>query len=185
MKLVKWEFMSLCVPMMEDDAGELYCTSKAIISSLGMTEDQIRRTVSDHKEEFSSLSVRNTHANDFLRRNKAEFNVQRVRDDMRMWSEDDMLTFAFHSKSSKSLEFRKQLRVFIKQHATKNYVTKAHYNQMEQRHAEELASVHQKLDNVMTYVIQTLPINEKSASLAGTVLRGRRDAKVMEETLMN
>lgn len=92
---------------MMDIEGELYCTSKAICGALGVHEETLRSIYNRHTKEFALLSVSNCNAKEFLQQNRVEFGVKRVRGDMRLWSEDDMLTFAFHSKSDVSLEFRK------------------------------------------------------------------------------
>ena len=42
MKLVMWSFKNLSMPMVEDDSGELYCTSKAVCKSLDIKEDALR-----------------------------------------------------------------------------------------------------------------------------------------------
>lgn len=166
MKLVRWEFMGLHMPMMEDGAGELYCTSKAICEALGVDETMLRSTVCRYPKEFSSLSVTNCNAKDFLRQNRTEFGIVRVRNDIRLWSEDDMFSFAFHSKSENSMEYRKRLRQFLKQHATRNYVSR-----------EEFNTIKGELRELKEILAQYTPAANHAASCAGKALRAQRDTK--------
>jgi len=166
MKLVHWEFQGLHVPMVEDDNRELYCTSKAICGALGMKEGHLWKITSLHSKELSELSLTNSKAKDFLQENRIAFGITRMRKDMRIWSEDDMLTFAFHSGSDKSMEFRKNLRQFIKRHAARNYVTQEQYQELDD-----------KLGLVLDVVKRYYPAANKTASLAGSMLRAQRETK--------
>lgn len=57
MKLVRWEFNSLQLPMIEDDEQELYCTSAALCKALGITAGQLRDVYQRHRTELFPLSV--------------------------------------------------------------------------------------------------------------------------------
>lgn len=129
MKLVRWEFLGLHMPMMEDDNGELYCTSKAICDALGIDKHTMEMIVSRNKDEFGSLRLTNCGSKDGGLRVTDCYSKDLSVSDCNA-SEDDMLTFAFHSKSPQSLEFRKQLRRFIKQNATQGYVTQAQFDEL-------------------------------------------------------
>lgn len=166
MKLVRWEFMGLHMPMMEDENGELFCTSKAIYDALGISKDDLDHIVSRHSEEFGSLRLTDCQSKEFFQKNKAEFGIQRVRSNMRLWSEDDMLTFAFHSKSTLSLEFRTKLRKFIKQNAKRGYVSQDAFEQLKGQ-----------LSELQQLVLQYLPAANEAASHAGRSLRAHRETK--------
>lgn len=190
MKLVRWQFLGLHMPMMEDENGELYCTSKAICDALGISYDDLKHITMRHPEEFGNLRVTDCHSKDgglslsnlqpknkelrvgnpnakeFFTAHKTEFGIKRVRSDMRLWSEDDMLTFAFHSKSPQSLEFRKQLRRFIKQNATRGYVTQAQFDELK-------GQMHSLMELVALYV----PAANEAASSAGRALQAQKGTK--------
>lgn len=208
MKLVRWEFLGLHMPMMEDEDGELYCTSKAICNALGLSKDALDHIVTRNAEEFGSLrltncqskddgpslpnlqakdgnlsvtncyskdlSVSNPNAKEFFTAHKTEFGIKRVRSDMRLWSEDDMLTFAFHSKSPQSLEFRKQLRKFIKQNATRGYVTQAQFDELKGQ-----------MHSIMELVAMYVPAANEAASSAGKALRAQRSTKPLRLVTLN
>ena len=57
MKLVKWEFQGLHVPMMEDCEGNLYCTGHQICAALGLAPNSLRMMRLRTPDEFSELRV--------------------------------------------------------------------------------------------------------------------------------
>ena len=166
MKLVKWQFQGLVMPMIQDESGELYCTSKAICEALGVCEETLRTVYNRHREEFSSLSVSNCNAKDFLKENSEEFGVKRVRADMRLWTEDDMLGFGFFLKSDEAREYRRQLRQFIKANAMVNTVSREEHEQLKGR-----------LEYIENLLRDSMPAVHSTASMAGRMLRTQRDNK--------
>jgi prophage antirepressor-like protein len=174
MKLIRWEFLGLCMPMMEDESGELYCTSKAICEALGINEHALRMIINRNKKEFGSLRVTDRYAKEFFQANKTEFGIERVRSDIRLWSEDDMLTFAFHSKSDDSLEFRQKLRKFIKLNAKRNCVT-----------VEQFEQLKGQFDALCELVKNYIPAANDAASFAGRALRAQRETKPLREVTVH
>ena len=130
MQLTRWDFNNLRVPMMMDTSGKLWCTSKQLCEALGIKPEAIRKLAHDHKDELEFLSVTESHAKDFLKENKSEFGIKRVKQDMSLWSEDDMITIAVLSKSSVAKQFRKDLVKLIKEQARKSYVTRDEFNEI-------------------------------------------------------
>lgn len=128
MKLVRWSYNNLHMPMMSDDNGDLWCTSKQLCGALGITENSLRLLKNGHKEEFDDNCVSKTNAISFLKENKTEFGVKYVRGDMTLWSEDDMITVAILARSPIARAFRKELKTFIKQNAIKNTVSRAEHD---------------------------------------------------------
>lgn len=170
-KYVAWEVLpGLSLPMMEDGEGELFCTNKCIEDGLGIGSDSVRKIYERNKAEFSGVSVTNRHAKEFLKAHKNEFGVKRVRLDMRLWNEDDMLTFAFKANTEKGFEFRKKLRQFIKANAKRHYVSK-----------DEFDDLKNKFDLLATMVLNATPAVEKSASLAGQQLANCKKTKVIRQ----
>lgn len=163
MKLTKWSFAGLEVPMMEDEDGELYCTSKALCGALGVTEGNIRSFYNDNKAEFDSLTVSNRHAKEFFREHQSVFELKRIRGNIRIWSEDDMLVFAFFLKTPQAREFRRELRLFIKQQARKDTVSR-----------EEFMSLLERVKNMELEREEALPRFNLAASCAGKTLASFR-----------
>ncbi len=116
--------------MMEDDSGNLFCTSKALCEALRINDDTLRKTASRHQDELTSLSVTNSHAKEFIKNHREEFGVQRVRSDMRLWSEEDMILIAITARSSESKEFRSKLIRFIKENARRDTVSRDQHDQL-------------------------------------------------------
>ena len=174
MKYVAWEIVpGHCLPMMEDDRGELYGTNKTVMEGLGISEDAIRHIYSRHKNEFDSVSVTDCHANEFLRRDKALFGIKRVRSDMRVWNEDDMITFAFYAQSEKGLQFRKDLRKFLKENAKRHYVNKEEYDKLKS-----------DFQTLTALVLQNIPAANETASAFGAGLRAQRGTKQLRNWSM-
>jgi hypothetical protein len=115
---------------MVDIRGDLYCTSKSICEALAINESTFREIYNVHRLEFGGLSVGNSDAKEFLQQNRVEFGIKRVRKDMHLWSDVDMLTFAFHAKSPAASCYRKQFIQFIKQHAKIESVSYEEFNQL-------------------------------------------------------
>ena len=175
-KHVSWEVLpGIFLPMMENSEGDLFCTNKAICEGLGITESAIRDIYRRNMGEFDAVSVAKCDAKNFLLNNKKPFGIKRVRGDMRIWGEDDMITFAFFSKSEKSRDFRSQLRRFIKENAKIHYGTKSQY--------EELHKEVKSLRSALSYLSEEMAKNkvaaEYDASLAGKLLSNQRKTKSM------
>lgn len=170
MKLTNWSFQGLTIPMMEDDDGELYCTSQAVCGALGINENTLRYTYTSHKEEFTQNCVGNPNAIEFLKKYRKEFSIKYLRGDMKLWYEDDMMTFAFHAKSKGAMEFRKELRQFIKAHARRETVSRS-------EHESLLA----RFDALQNLVMCSMSGVNDSASLAGSFLSAQKKTKTIRE----
>jgi hypothetical protein len=132
-RYVAWEVLEgegVYFPMMEGSNGELFTTGPSIEKSLGLTKTMMTKVYRNNQREFEALRVPVGHPKEFLKEHKSLFGIKRVRADLNIWSADDMLTFAFHSKSEKSIEFRISLRKFIKEHSKKHYVTREQYEEL-------------------------------------------------------
>lgn len=174
MKYVAWEVIpGTCLPMMEDDNGELFGTNKTVSDGLGVNPSTLRTLYQQNKEEFDSLSVLNTDAKEFLRLNKSKFDISRVRSDMRMWTEDDMLTFAFLAKSDKGREFRRNLRKFIKINAVRHYVSLEEHNKLK----NGLSEIKEQMHTMSLLILQNQQAVKYDASLAGKLLSNHRKTK--------
>jgi hypothetical protein len=152
--------------MLADEDGELYCTSKMLCTALSINEKALQATYLRHKDEFSSTSAANCSAKEFLLANKVEFGISRVRDDMRLWNEDDMLIFAILSKSTVSKEFRSHLRKFIKENARRGYVT-----------AEEHKALAERMSVLEDLVLHAQPALTNAASAAGAALAAQKGTR--------
>jgi hypothetical protein len=82
MKLVRWEFQGLHVPMMEDEKGDLFCTTKQLADALNTDERTIRRVQARHQDEFTPIGGQTDPLRAFLFENKVEFGMQRIRKEL-------------------------------------------------------------------------------------------------------
>lgn len=118
MKLVRWSYNNLHVPMIQDGNGVLFCTANTLASALNVTEQNIRMLLVNKPEEFKGLSVNCVDAKELIKDHKVELGIKRVRNDMKLWSEDEMIMAALLSKSNVGNQFRRDLLKFIKENAT-------------------------------------------------------------------
>lgn len=154
------------MPMMEGEDGVLYCTTKAVCEGLGIVPrvlDNIRRR---HADELSDLRSTNCGSKDFLLQNKDALGLERVRNDMRLWTEDDMLMFAIYSRSGIAKDFRRSLIQFIKENARKGYVPGDVHARTEAR----LSAIEEILASAGFALSQ-------NASTAGKLLNQQKDTK--------
>jgi len=173
MKLTVWTFKDLSMPMMEDDRGILYCTTKVLCDGLYLSEEAVKKIYSRHSDEFGCLTVTNSPYKDFMVQNKDVFGMKRIRDNMRMWTESDMLMFAILSKSGVSKDFRRQLIQFIKENARRGYVTQDVYQRTMAR-----------LDNVERALMAAGFALGQNASSAGALLNQQKKSKAVRNTIL-
>ncbi len=166
MRLIRWSFHNVHMPMFENEQGQLFCTTRAICSVLGIKEDAVRQITSTHAAELSSPSVIESHAKAFLDQHRVEFGIKRLRADMRIWSDKDMFTIAILSRSSVSREFRDGLWDLVKKQATRGYVSEEEHNKLLSRVA--------KLEDL---IAAALPDLEMAASAAGHALQAQKGTK--------
>jgi len=171
--------------MMEDTDGELYCTSKQLCTALGITEEAIWKIYERHKEELSALSLTKRQPKNvdsdktgdrilrFLKENRTEFGIQRLRKSMRLWTAKDMFIIAVYSQSAVSKEFRNQLWNFVRHHAQVTYVTREEFQLLEKQN-QQLAEQVRQLTAILT---EAQPGLQQQASAAGTALRAQKSIK--------
>ncbi len=130
MKIVRWSFENLHMPMIQDDEGKLWTTNKVLADALGTTENALWLVASKNKDKLKGLSLSNTQAKEFLRLNKVELGIKRLRQDLKLWSEAEMIRIAIWSRSEVADEFTDQLVEFVRTNATKGWVTREEHNEL-------------------------------------------------------
>lgn len=166
MKLTEWSFNGLSMPMIEDNNGTLYCTTKQLAVALGKTEKHIHDLKKLHEDELVGINPDTIGAKGFLSANKEELGIKRVRDNMSLWTEDEMILIAMLSRSTVSKEFRRELVKFVKANARRGYVTN-----------EMFEIVQGRLENLESLV---LPLLEQQASHAGRTLQDYKSVRQMQ-----
>jgi len=154
--------------MMETEEGILVCYGKQLATALGTAEDALRKLRSINKDEFSDLSVYNVHAKEFLNQHRVEFGIARLRDDARLWTEDDMILAAVLVRNDRGREFRRNLVHFIKAHAKRTYAHESDQLMADMR--SELAEIRSEMGAARPYLQQL-------ASLASHNLRAQSGTK--------
>jgi prophage antirepressor-like protein len=170
MKLARWSFQNLHIPMLEDEQGSLYCINQALTSALGLTEASLRKLYFQHKGEFDGNCVTSSNAIQFLREHKTEFGLRYVRGDMRLWSENDMILIAVLSRSPVGSEFRKGVIQLIKDNARKEYISKEQYE-------ADMSLLKGQVQELKDMFQQSQPALHTAASAAGVALQAQRGTK--------
>lgn len=160
MKVVKWSYMGLTVPMIEIEE-ELCTTTSVLAKALGCSSSNLRHIRLHHANEF--LSVNNRHPKDLTAEVKEELGIKRLKKDALLWSEDDMICAAMLTRGDRSKAFRRELIEFIKQNARRDTVSK-----------DEYRALKEDFENFKALV---LPHLQASASQAGKSLRGSAETK--------
>jgi len=175
--------MGLYMPMMEDEKGELFCTTGQLTKALGITQTALYSVVTRHRDELDLLSLAKREAKEFIKKNRVEFGVARVRNDMHLWSEKDMVVVALLSKSTVSKDFRTNLSLFIRENATRDLVhvsvlEAARSQMLEDRSVmmEELDRQRGRLDSMQQVIERFIPASDRAASAAGQMLQARQHA---------
>lgn len=167
MRIVNWKFDSLEIVMIEDDQGELYTPSSVLAKALDVTDNDLRYLYNAHKEEYDGLSASRLRAKEFIKLNKHLLGVRRVREDLHLWSESDMILHAMHSRTQQGRKFRKDLIGFIKQHATRSSV-----------YQEQLDVMRTEIEELRRVVEASGEARNRAASLAGAGLQAHRKTKL-------
>jgi len=147
MRIIHWKYHNLVVPMFSQK-GDVFGTSHRLSQALQSTPIMLSHMYNTNPAEFDGLRLADflsrlpESAKDFLEQNKKEFGIERLRPDMHIWTEDDMLTFGFRIKSENGKEFRTGIRKLIKANARRDVPTWEEHNQLvsrlEQEHEEKL-----------------------------------------------
>jgi hypothetical protein len=127
MQLIRWSFHNLAIPMIEFDDKELRCTSQALCNALGVSRKTLEHIRHRHPEHVQPVRPPERGAKEFLQAHRVEFGVERVREDMLLWSVDDMIAVAFYSTSKSALEFTKAVVQLVKREAQRSVITEAQY----------------------------------------------------------
>lgn len=159
--------------MMEDSDGTLYTTGAPLAGALGVTTNNLVFLYNQHRDEFDDARVSTTHANEFLQQYKEQFGIQRVRQDMHLWTEDDMILFAALSRSDQGKAFRKAMKELVKQQARKTLVTKEYFDTV----VAQLVQRNQNLQEQVNALHEAQPHLRHIAKNAGQMLYEQRFTK--------
>lgn len=169
MKLVRWEFNSLQLPMIEDDEQELYCTSAALCKALGMGQDQLDKIYKKHKNALFPVRPSDRRSNElksFIKQHRGELHVARVREDMLLWPIDEALCVALYAHSEEAVRFHREAIRLIRQHAKQSTVSRTEYEAL----LEQVA-------DLRCIVLEGQKALQVAASAAGSTLNAHKGAR--------
>lgn len=171
---------NLQIPMIRIN-GNHYITQKTLEKLLGVKGATIRKTFLTRRDEFDGLSVDIINAKDFIREHKHLLSVKRVRDDMHLWSEHDMLSFAMLVRGPRGRELRSELIQFIKDNAGYDMVPKEEYD----RALSRVTNLEKELTELREEVRMLRPALKELAKLSGQSLRMQKDTKNLRNNFPN
>lgn len=158
--------------------GDLYITQDNLSRMLEVETKTLSNTFNNRIEEFDGLRSHIMGANDFIRENKHLLGVKRVRSDMHLWTEDDMLTFAMLVRGNKGRLIRKELKAAIKAHAKCQTVSKEKYDELVQQLymlKEQINQLHEVIEDFKA----AQPVLKELASLSGKSLQAQKGTKAI------
>ena len=181
MELIKYTLCDIEL-MMVDIEGTLYCSTPQLEKVFRCSSPHLRHIANKHrKEEFSvtrgqdllpkmmASKVTNDHLSDV----EKNLEISRLQKNTRLWSEDDVLGFAFALRSDIARQCRVQFKEILKQHARRETVSRDMYEQLMRQHAEVINQI-----PVLQEAIEELRENQRAmASHAGASLRLVRETK--------
>lgn len=177
-KLVWWQFQNLAIAMLEDEEGELWCTSQALCTALGITEHHLWNIRQRHGDRIHPVSLSERQAKEFMREHKEQFGIKRVRNDSLLWALDHALGVAFFVRSTTAYEFQQDLITLIKQQATKHTITEEQYKELIRQ--QTLVMEQQAEDRRRLEVLEgTAPALRTAATAAGRALQAQKGTQAL------
>lgn len=168
MKYVAWQFRSLVVPMIMGDDGVLYTTSKAICAGLGIDKISLIHIYGRAPSRFSALSMTQSHTKESFREYRKEFGIVRLRDDMRIWTENDMIRFAACATSEAAEDFMQGVIELVKANAKVGSVSQEEYQTLQQE-VRDIKNTLQEMQQVMneaaSFAGKELNLHKKTRNL--------------------
>lgn len=182
-----WQYNNLAIPMLVHSELGLLATTRAVCAALDLTEEALRSIHHRRKGHFSDLSVAKCNATAMLREHREIFTVERVRDDARLWTENDVIRFALYSNSDAAETMVDDFIAFVKHHAVQHAVSLQDYAalqaQLEQvtqqntRLQEQHDALAKEVGAMRSMFELAQPRLSEIASAAGTALVNQRELK--------
>lgn len=123
MNIIRWSFNNLHVPMIETEAGKLFCTTNTIANSLGTTENAVKQIMRRNKDKLNKLTGTDSISKEFLRLHKTELGILRVKENTPLWSEAQMIRIALWTRTEVADQFVDEIIDFVRTHAKKSALT--------------------------------------------------------------
>jgi prophage antirepressor-like protein len=173
MNVIPWKFRNLIIPMALV-GGRLYTTTQVLAKALGVSYDAIYHSYLRNKDRLEKLNLTNCQAKEVFAQNKEAFGIKRLRADMHVWSESQMIFLAFNCRSEQGQEFSDAVIDLVIQEARANMHTDEEMaqavTQVQMQYTSEIADMKARLDALEG-------ATTAAASAAGTGLNAFKRAK--------
>ena len=168
MAYIAWRFRSLVVPMIMGNDGVLYTTSKAMSSALGISLPSLSQIYKRASHRFSDLRLTQSQSKSTFLDHRHEFGITRAREDMRIWTENDMIRFAACATSEAAEDFMQGVIELVKANAKIGSVTKEEHESLQQEVRDiknTLSEMQQVLNDAASFAGKELNLHKKTRSL--------------------
>ena len=139
----------------ESGVRDIYCDNKEEFEAVSVANSDANNCVANGNAIESVANgnalrsvancVANSDAISFFREHKALFGIKRLYKTMKIWSDDDILTFCYKATGLKSIEIRRKFTKFLKEHSRKSMITEEMYL-AQQQEIEALKAQVSKID---------------------------------------
>lgn len=184
MELKNWKFHGITIAVIRIMEGLLVCTSKALCAALGLTQGQLDILYSRHIDQLNPLRPTDcVSKNDlmaFLKANRIELGIGRVRTDMLLWPIREAIKVAYLAHTKVSWDFINASIDLVLQESRENAITQEEYHKLEshlslvQKEGSNLRARLARLEEIVEYIKPTM---EVMASASGTTLQAHKRVK--------
>jgi hypothetical protein len=181
MKLIQWSYNNLIVPMMEDDQKCLVTSGPILCAALGIAPKTLDKIAARHAHRFSWYMETNClNISELLSQNRELFGIKRLRKDVKLWSDADMINVAFLSNSPMATHFQESVIELIRQQARKDYLSPEAFEKIVLQMSEQSAQLMElraDLESLRRVFDLARPSLNNAASAAGIALQAQRGIK--------
>lgn len=187
-ELITMQINNLQIPMIRV-GKDTYVTQHCLSTMLGIDSITIRCTYRNRREEFDGLSVYSVNAKEFIKQHKHLLGVQRVREDMHLWSGHDMVVFSWLVRGERGRRIRHEIIEQVLNTAQQKVVSVEEHEQalhelstirVEKSQLQmELEAVHRELEELKGIIEPVKPFLREVAKAAGRNLRAQKDTKAL------
>ena len=144
----------------------LYATTKVVALAVAVSEKEMINFHTWNRQSMDTLSARILGAKEFLRENRVEFGVDRVRDDLVLWSIPDIMYATSRIRTPEAHAFRVEFSRLVVENVRRAHISSEQYTTLMKELEELRASVTSSQTSLQT-----------AASAAGVALAAQKGTR--------
>jgi hypothetical protein len=183
LRYAEYPFLGLVFGVIELPDGQVVTTTMALAAAIGSEPRTLRANYENNRQMFSPLRGNSNGSKEILqllREHKERFMVRRLKDDLLLWTEEDMYMHCHFSRSERAAQFMQHNVRFLREWRMANIglstIDQERFVKLETENAElrsQLLAIGERVDAI----VAASPYLEKTASLAGGILAAQRGTK--------